>query len=110
MSGRRLHLQAPSGDSHASGVASARRDRLLVRAESGATSEKRASAVNPSRGECDMRRTTVVAMLAVALLSVVALTGCAAEGTTRILSYYGDWAGVRGGGVRSAPHEGVDFA
>jgi murein DD-endopeptidase MepM/ murein hydrolase activator NlpD len=56
---------------------------------------------------CDSR---FVVLFAVALLCVVALGGCAAEGTTRILSYYGDWAGVRGGGVRSAPHEGVDFA
>jgi murein DD-endopeptidase MepM/ murein hydrolase activator NlpD len=43
------------------------------------------------------------------LLYVVALAGCAAEGTTRILSYYGDWTGVRGG-TRPAPHEGIDFA
>jgi len=55
---------------------------------------------------CDSR---FVGLSAVALLYVVALAGCAAEGTTRILSYYGDWSGVRGG-TRSAPHEGVDFA
>lgn len=48
-------------------------------------------------------------LVAAALFDTVALAGCAAEGTTRILSYYGDWTGVRGG-FRSAPHEGVDFA
>ena len=55
---------------------------------------------------CDSR---FVVLFAVALLYVVAVAGCVAEGTTRILSYYGDWSGVRGG-TRSAPHEGVDFA
>ena len=48
-------------------------------------------------------------LVSTALFDVVALAGCAAEGTARILSYYGDWSGVRGG-TRSAPHEGVDFA
>ena len=47
-------------------------------------------------------------LVAAALFDMVALAGCAAEGTTRILSYYGDWRGVRGG-IRPAPHEGVDF-
>ena len=46
--------------------------------------------------------------MAAALFDAVALAGCAAEGTTRILSYYGDWTGVRGG-IRPAPHAGVDF-
>jgi len=46
-----------------------------------------------------------VVRFAVALLYVVALAGC----DPRILSYYGDWTGVRGG-TRPAPHEGVDFA
>ena len=47
-------------------------------------------------------------LVAAALFNTVALAGCAAEGTTRILSYYGDWRGVRGGN-RPAPHQGVDF-
>jgi len=41
-------------------------------------------------------------------VGVVMLAGCAAEGTTRILSYYGDWTGVRPG-QRPAPHTGLDF-
>jgi murein DD-endopeptidase MepM/ murein hydrolase activator NlpD len=44
----------------------------------------------------------------VLVAAALALAGCAAEGTTRILSYYGDRAGVRGG-IRPVPHEGVDF-
>src|SRR5713101_362357 len=36
-------------------------------------------------------------LVAAALFDAVALAGCAAEGTTRILSYYGDWTGVRAG-------------
>jgi len=47
-------------------------------------------------------------LVAAALFDTVALAGCAAEGTTRILSYYGDWNGVRGG-IRPGPHGGVDF-
>ena len=47
-------------------------------------------------------------LCAAALFYAVMLAGCAAEGTTRILSYYGDWTGVRGG-QRPAPHRGVDF-
>jgi len=46
-------------------------------------------------------------LVAAALFDTVALAGCAAE--PRILSYYHDWRGVRGG-TRPAPHEGVDFA
>ena len=45
----------------------------------------------------------------VVLPYAVALTGCAAEDTTRILSHYGSMAGVTGG-TRSARHTGVDFA
>jgi murein DD-endopeptidase MepM/ murein hydrolase activator NlpD len=41
--------------------------------------------------------------------AALALAGCAAEGTTRILSYYRDRTGARGG-IRPVPHEGVDFA
>ncbi len=48
-------------------------------------------------------------LVALALFNTVTLAGCTAAGTTRILSYYGDWTGVRGG-IRPAPHEGVDFA
>jgi len=44
----------------------------------------------------------------VTLLCVVMLAGCATEGTTRILSYYGSMTGVTGG-KRGAPHTGVDF-
>jgi murein DD-endopeptidase MepM/ murein hydrolase activator NlpD len=47
-------------------------------------------------------------LVAAALLDAVALAGCAAEGTTRILSYYGDLTGVMPG-RRPAPHKGVDF-
>jgi murein DD-endopeptidase MepM/ murein hydrolase activator NlpD len=47
-------------------------------------------------------------LVAAALFETVASAGCAAEGTTRILSYYGDRTGVRGG-IRPAPHRGVDF-
>jgi murein DD-endopeptidase MepM/ murein hydrolase activator NlpD len=47
-------------------------------------------------------------LVAAALFDTVALAGCAAEGTTRILSYYGDWTGVRPG-RRPGPHMGVDF-
>ena len=47
-------------------------------------------------------------LVAAALFDTVALAGCAAEGTTRILSYYGDWKGA-GGGIRPVPHQGVDF-
>ena len=46
-------------------------------------------------------------LFAVALLYAVMLAGCAAEGTTRILSYYGDWTGVLGC-CRPAPHGGID--
>jgi hypothetical protein len=45
-------------------------------------------------------------LVAAVLFDTVALAGCATEGTTRILSYYGDWRGVRGG-FRPAPHEVV---
>jgi murein DD-endopeptidase MepM/ murein hydrolase activator NlpD len=41
--------------------------------------------------------------------AALALAGCAAEGTTRILSYYRDRTGARGG-IRPVPHEDVDFA
>ena len=47
-------------------------------------------------------------LVAAVLFDTVALAGCAAEGTTRILSYYGDWKGA-GGGTRPVPHEGIDF-
>ena len=47
-------------------------------------------------------------LFAVALLYAVTLTGCAAEGTTRILSYYGDMSGVKPG-LRPTRHTGVDF-
>ena len=47
-------------------------------------------------------------LLAAALFDAVMLAGCATEGTTRILSYYGDWTGVKPG-QRPAPHRGVDF-
>ena len=47
-------------------------------------------------------------LFAVALLYAVTLTGCAAEGTTRILSYYGCMSGVRPG-LRPTRHTGVDF-
>ena len=47
-------------------------------------------------------------LFAVALLYAVTLTGCAAEGTTRILSYYGCMSGVRPG-QRPTRHTGLDF-
>ncbi len=47
-------------------------------------------------------------LFAAALFYAVMLAGCAAEGTTRILSYYGDWTGVRPG-QRPTRHTGVDF-
>jgi len=47
-------------------------------------------------------------LFAVALLYAVTLTGCAAEGTTRILSYYGCMSGVRPG-QRPTRHAGLDF-
>jgi len=47
-------------------------------------------------------------LFAAALFYAVMLAGCAAEGTTRILSYYGDWTGVRPG-QRPFPHRGLDF-
>ena len=47
-------------------------------------------------------------LVAAALFDTVALAGCATEGTTRILSYYGDWSGVKPG-QRPAPHRGIDF-
>src|SRR5262245_22267598 len=47
-------------------------------------------------------------LVAAALFDTVALAGCAAEGTTRILSYYGDWSGVKPG-KRPVPHRGIDF-
>ena len=51
-------------------------------------------------------------VVAVALLYAVMLAGCATEGTTRILSYYGDRTGVLGGGDRvlGQLHSGLDFA
>ena len=60
---------------------------------------------------CDTRRHSRgwrLVLVAAALFDTVALAGCAAEGTTRILSYYGDWKGA-GGGTRPVPHEGIDF-
>src|SRR5437879_13735583 len=47
-------------------------------------------------------------LFAAALFYAVMLAGCAAEGTTRILSYYGDRTDVRPG-YRPFPHRGLDF-
>jgi len=60
---------------------------------------------------CDTRRHSRgwrLVLVAAALFDTVALAGCSAEGTTRILSYYGDWTGSRPG-KRPTPHTGLDF-
>jgi murein DD-endopeptidase MepM/ murein hydrolase activator NlpD len=58
------------------------------------------------RDSCFVGRQRVA--FGVTLLCVVMLAGCATEGTTRILSYYGSTTGVTGG-KRGALHTGVDF-
>lgn len=52
-------------------------------------------------------RGTLLAVLFLAAV-VIAFTGCTTAGTTRILSYYGDYRSVTGT-QRYAPHAGVDF-